>query len=300
MSGVAAPEERETLRPGDQVTALLTLTQGKQAKQWVLELTADELTQEERERPPEAMTLFTRSGHQFSYGGGRAALKIRILGPVDGAGRKARAPAVQMRRITVSADYLALGLDQMAAMNARWDGLLKQDPKLKVANNAIIGAPYPAQELAAEKASSKAGLIELTETEEHAMGGAMLALREFFTTAQRTPGLREVLMSVLDVSWWSIMRSGGTPTVSFNNLPIMLESPAAEWGLPAGEKVGVVWYAMEIDDKQALMVVLAVTAPRPPLMAGAGIVGFVARAPNGKGSVLTMRILSSRAKATAP
>ncbi|MBS0631782.1 MAG: hypothetical protein JSS11_07695 [Verrucomicrobia bacterium] len=301
LSGMAAAERRQALRPGDQVTALLTLTKGKKVKQWVVELTADELTKEERDRPAQAITLYSLSGRQFTYGLGLAALKIRIVGPVDGTGKtdkKAAAPAVQERRITVSADYLAMGLDQVAAANARVVGLLKQDPMLKPGDAAISETRFPADKLATEKARSKTGMIEITEAEERARGGAMLALQEFFATAQLTPGLQEVLLSVLDVPWWSIVRSGGKLNYTFDDQRVVKDLSATGWGLAAGEKLAAVCFVMEINGKPALVMLLAVTAPRPPLMAGAGIVGFAARGLTR--SVLTMQIVSSRAAATVP
>lgn len=303
LSGLAAPVTREALQSGDQVTALLTLTDGKKAKQWVIELTVDDLTEAERKRPFQSETLFTSTGYEFKYGGGRAALKIRILGPLDSAEerrKKDEVPAVQERRITVSADYLALGLDQVAASNVRKADLQKKDPKLKVDAYSISSTRYSPAELAAEKARSKGGVIENTEAEGRAFGGAMLALQEFFTTAQRTPGLQDVLMSVLDVPWWAILRKGGNLEIDFSNIPQPMTMPAKEWGLPVEEKVGGVAYLMGLNGKPTLLVIMAVTAPRPPLMAGAGIVGFAACAPNGKGPVLTMEIVSSRAAEAGP
>ncbi len=298
LGGLAAPAARGPLQQGDQVTALLTLTEGKKAKQWVIELTVDELTEAERKRPFQSATLFTTTGHEFKYGGGRAALKIRILGPLDATGggqKKEKIPAIQERRITVSADYLALGLDQVAAGNARLAALQKQNPKLKAGPYSISDTPHLPATLAAEKAKPKDGIIENTEAEARAFGGAMLALQEFFTTAQRTPGLQDVLMSVLDVPWWAIVRNGGKLEIDFNNLPLVLPIPAADWGLPKEERVEGVAYLMGLNGKPTLLVLMAVTAPRPPLMAGAGIVGFAACAPNGKGPMLTMEIVSSRA-----
>lgn len=303
LGELAAPLPRGALVPGDQVTALLTLTDGKKAKQWVIELTADELTEAERNRPHQSVTLFTTTGHEFKYGGGRAALKIRILGPLDAvdAGRKnGEASAMQQRRITVSADYLALGLDQVAAANARLAALQKENPKLKPVGYTVSSMPYSAEKLAKEKAKVKAGMIESTEAEERATGGAVLALQEFFTTAQRTPGLQEVLMSVLDVPWWAILRRGGKLEIDFNNMPLVLPLSAEDWGLREEEKVNGVVYILGLNSKPTLLVLMAVTAPRPPLMAGAGIVGFAACAPNGKGPVLTMEIVSSRTAEAGP
>jgi len=54
----------------------------------------------------------------------------------------------------------------------------------------------------------------------------------------RTPGLQDVLKSVLDLPWWSIVTSGGKmPAIDFDGLNFTKELAAEAWGLPATEKI---------------------------------------------------------------
>jgi len=50
-------------------------------------------------------------------------------------------------------------------------------------------------------------------------------------------------------------------------------------------------YLLRLNGEPALLFQLAVTAPRPPLLVSAGIVGLAAGRPDGRGPVLTLQVV---------
>jgi hypothetical protein len=56
---------------------------------------------------------------------------------------------------------------------------------------------------------------------------------------------------------------------------------------------------LKINGELSLVTQLAVLAPRPPYQTSAGAVALVASRPNGKGPVLTLELISTRAAEAA-
>lgn len=300
LKGLAPAAAREKLKAGDAVTTLVTWTEGKKLKQWIIELEAAELTEGEKKRGEDSIRFYTSSGHEFTLGGGQAALKVRMIGPLeqgDAGKRKATAPAIEQRRILVSADFLGLGLEQRPVIALRRKAVREANPKAKDVDGSIRNRqPFSAAEIAAtqkQMAEADPGLV-LNEAEERAFIGSTMAMSEFFRTARRTPGLKDVLQSVLEIPWWSIGTSGEM-NLNLKALPLERELSAASWGLPEGQKVYAFPCRLDINGKPVLIFQLAVTSPQPPLTASAGAVGFAAGAADGTGPVLTFQVVSTRA-----
>ncbi|RYD25109.1 MAG: hypothetical protein EOP86_27750, partial [Verrucomicrobiaceae bacterium] len=155
LEGFAAARSGK-LRAGDAATALVTWTSGKQNRQWIIELEADGLTKAESKEKEESVTYHTSTGHQFTLGGGYAALKLRVAGPLEARSAAdkspAAAPPVQERRILISPDYLALGLDRMPSLLLRLNAVSKTHPKTAGDfNRGFAPKPYPAEEVAAAR-----------------------------------------------------------------------------------------------------------------------------------------------------
>lgn len=296
LTGLALPEAREKIRPGDSVTILVSLTTGKELKQWLFTLIMEEPNELEKKRPHDSMHLFTSTGHEFRFDGGRAGIRITMIGPLKGAdaGRKAAiSPEIKRQRVLVDADYLALGLERVPAMMLRIKAHRAADPSLTHADLSFGDKPFPPEVVA--KSAGPIAANGVMEADERAFMGSILALQEFLLLASRTPELRDVLMSVLDVPWWSILRSGGNLNFNIAELPFERELNAAAWGLPAQEKAYASPFLLSINGKPALLFQLALVAPKPPLTVSAGIIGLAAGAPNGKGPVLTFQVIASRA-----
>jgi len=102
------------------------------------------------------------------------------------------------------------------------------------------------------------------------------------------------MKTVVDLPWWAIVMHGGKLNVDLHALPFDRKLGAAQWGVH-GQDVYASSYLLLINDKPALLFQLALTAPKPPLTVCAGIIGFAAVAPDGKGPVLTFQVVASHA-----
>lgn len=301
LEGIASPLERAALRDGDSVTALVSLTTGAKLQQWVIALSAVEPTAKEKEKPQRggAPVFHSSSGRELRFESERATLAIRSIGPLttdDAGARASTEPKIKRARAAVAADYLALGLDRPPAMAERIKKRKEQDPNLPTGNLNIGMKPFPPEVVAASRPALEA--VGITEADERAVIGSILALVEFFQVASRTPGIQEVVMSVIDVPWWSIIRSGGKmPGLNLELLSAQPRLDATPWRLPAAADVWAVPVVLHLNGQPALVCQLAVTSPRPPLLPCAGIVGLAARRPDGKGPVLTLQIVAARAAA---
>lgn len=295
LEGLLLPVDRAGVRPGDWVTALVTWSEDEKLKQWIVSLEAVEPSEKEKKTKVQTSRFFTSSGYEFRFGSERAALEIKLVGPLEekDAGRKtATTPEVKRRRITVGADYLALGLDRVPATTVRVRAAKAANPNLPAGNLQIGGRAFPPEIVGPSRAAADA--VGITEADERAMAGSLLALIEFLQITMQTPGLQDVLKSVLDVPWWSIVSSGGKmPGVYFVGLKSDREVNPRLWNLRRPTKVFAIPYLLKLNNEPALLFQLAVTTPQPPLIVSAGIVGLAAGRPDGKGPVLTLQVMAS-------
>jgi hypothetical protein len=305
LEDLASPVSREGLRPGDSVTALVTLSEGKELKQWLIEVAAVVPSEKEKKAVTRSTRLFTSSGYEFNFGSGCAALEIRMFGPLreDDTGRKAAtAPEVKRRRIVTSSDFLALGLERMPALILRKRAAEAANPSLSEGIFDIGSQLFPRAVTEANRKRMEAHGI--AEADERAAAGCTLALSEFFRITSNTPGLQDVLKSVIDVPWWSILRSGGKePETEINMAPTISsvrQLDGTRWGLGASAKVYSLPFQLDLNGKPALLCQLAVVPPQPPLLVSAGIIGLAAGRPDGKGPVLTLQVITSRVAIEKP
>ncbi|MBS0662110.1 MAG: hypothetical protein JSR48_02520 [Verrucomicrobia bacterium] len=296
VTGLAAAVDRPDARPGDSVTVLVSLTKRDTLKQWLIRLELEQPGAGGPLRSYAAADFYTSTGHHFRFSGGTAGLRIAMIGPLEesDAGRPAAtSPAVKRVRVQVGMDFLALGLDRAPAMTLRVAAERARNPQLPHGNLGIRGQPFPPDVVARD--GPVAAAAGVTEADERSIIGSVMALQEFFQLASRTPGLDDVLRSVLDLPWWSIIRNGGKIDLNIESLPFQRELVAADWGLPAAEKAYAAPFLLRINGRPALVFQLALAAPKPPLTVSAGIVGLAACAPDGDGPVLTFQVVSSEA-----
>lgn len=301
LDGIAPPVEQTILSEGDTVTALVSLTSGAKLQQWLIALTAVQPTEKEKQQRDQAIVFHTSSGHELRFESEPAALAIQSIGPLTGAdaGRKAStASTVKRARTRVAADFLALGLDRPPAMAERTKKKREEDPSLPSGGLEIGMKPFPPDVIERTRVTTEA--VGITEADERALIGSILALIEFFQIASKTSGLQEVVMSVIDVPWWSIIRSGGKmPGLNFELVGNQPRIEAKPWALPTPSDIWAVPFVLHLNGKPALVCQLAVTAPRPPLLPCAGIIGLAASRPDGKGPILTLQIVAAHTRATS-
>ncbi|HLP01163.1 MAG TPA: hypothetical protein VK163_03995 [Opitutaceae bacterium] len=299
---VDAPAE---LREGDKVVALVDHVDGKRHRQWLVLLAPRDLTEDEKKIPqPKDMRMHTSLGRTFDYTGQNAMIAIRCLGPYEIDDRKpARKARDKWSGTMVNDSFLRLGFDDACRMWLRIDALAheiaaRENRPLEF-NLSVNSKPFKADTLAHGPKTDPALLP--TETEERAFGGTFLALMSFFDIAMRTPGLDDVLASVVDVSWLSLLgHLARPPAVNIEwQQPVRTLSPA-DWALPEATPLYAQPFLLQLNGRPALRCQLAVRSPQLPFLASAGIVGVAAQRPDGAGPQLSIRVIAARCIAREP
>ena len=122
---------------------------------------------------------------------------------------------------------------------------------------------------------------------------------QFFGLIVATPGLFDMMKSVIDLPVWSILSRGTKSSINLKTIPFEKEIAGDHWALPPATKIHAMPLELQINDKLSLYCQLAVVDPRPPFQTSAGVIGLAAGAPDGKGPVLTMQLVSTHAAVEA-
>jgi hypothetical protein len=281
--------------PGDTTVLLVQSEDGGTRQQWALILSVSPLKPGEEKRRSPAFTLYSSTGREHRFvSGPLLPVAIHVLGPYSEAHGAKRAKDIWSGAFA-NPQFLSLGLDRGVALILRLHEAAARNPGLKGRTGGIglRSAPFPRDEIERNRAVSDE--FGITEAEERAFAGAVPALLDFFRIASSTKGLREILQEAIDIPYWAIVKNGGrvdrvdcTFTGPYERLD------ATHWGLPAATPVYGFGTRLLILGKPALDCRLAVTAPRVPLLATAGIVGLAAHRPDGTGPEIMVRVMATR------
>ena len=284
---------------GDSITALLSLFENDHYRQWLLQLTTLELTTAERgAKPPRPTVTYTSAGTEVRYGGARLALELRLVGPFrdDAPASPANPPAITDKhaRSLVNAQLLGLGFDRACVVWSRLVSASKTGPDNAPINLRFGPKPFPADRIAKDRAL--VDTLGITHDEERSLAGTSPALLAFFDEVQKTPGLREILTELLDKTSlaWSLLTHTGRLEPSFDiQADGISPIDPAKWGpnLPPAYRFP---FRISLNEKPSLDCQLVVTAPRPPLLTSAGIIGIVVEPAGDKTKHLVIRVLASR------
>lgn len=292
-------------RRGDCVTALVTLYEGEHYRQWIIQLTTVKLTAAEQRdiekaKSRDELTMFSSVGNTLRINSVPYALEARTIGPFYGdqsaTPSKSPKPAEMHARMLVSGGLLGLGLDRFCV------GVQRLRQAAQPPGDAVHQLewktgmkPFPADVVA--KNQPLAAAAGITPEDERSIFAGPMALLTFFNVAQKTPGLREILLELLNRSSlaWSILTHGGQLKPDFKPDGAALGSPvdSAAWdpNLPPAYRCPVL---ISLNEKPALAMELIVTAPRPPLLNCAGILGITVEPTGDKTKHLTIRVLAAR------
>ena len=203
-----------------------------------------------------------------------------MLGPFAVAGR-ARQPKPEDRteKFLLNEGFLALGLDQAAALLHRWGQTTNFD---KAATSEALLAMNP------------------TETEQRALCASFPALFSYFNIVQHTEGLESLLRKLIELpSLWSMIRHRGVHAdFSFGNGVAPSPVNPADWNLPRDEAVFQFPWLLRLNDEPALRITLVVTRPRPPLLICGGVVGVLAEKLGDDETYMTLRVISATSAPT--
>lgn len=180
------------------------------------------------------------------------------------------------------------------AGRARKDGRLRPDEWLSL-------TPRPPRRADPEFRARFAAEAGLTDESERAVAASVPMLAEFSRVIAETPGLREVLFTVVEKpSIWSIVSRFGRIDSSFQfHSGDVVPSMGPPTGFAGIGRSYVVPFTFSINNRAALACTTLVAEPLPPLRMCGGIVALVAESPVRPGARLIVRVIASRAGAAS-
>jgi hypothetical protein len=267
--------ETNALRAGDSVTLLVTFSQKKKQTQWLLYVKAVAPDPAKPVPKPSKFVVQSKFG-PMKFKSQPVPVKLRMLGPFAAAGfTKPLKPEDRTEKFLLNEGFLALGLDQAAALLHRWGQTTNFD---KAATSEALLAMNP------------------TEAEQRAIAATFPALFSYFTIVQHTEGLESLFRKLVDLpSLWSIIRHAGiTADFSFGNGVSPSLAEPANWNLPAATPVYHFPWLLRLNDEPALKVTLVVTRPQSPLLICGGVMGALAEKIGDDQTYMTFRVISAR------
>ncbi|HVU33576.1 MAG TPA: hypothetical protein VHE61_09090 [Opitutaceae bacterium] len=259
-TGLDTPASAGPAVPGDTVAVLITLERRSARTQWLSEFRVAPTTAPEL-AAAKVMTLnlisrTTKRHYEYSLAP-TLALDIRTVGPVR-SGQK-NPPEEKRARTLIGPDMLGIGLDTAAQafLTAQSNPSKTTDPELERA--ALGFAP---------------------------------ALMAFFQAVQNTPGLKDILWTVVDKpSVWSFVRTRGMLEAGLNAKQAAIVTPPDDHF--CGQLVHRIDIDLVLNRKPALDCAFFVTTPRPPLLTTAGVVRIVAHPPTAPDTTLDVRLVAT-------
>lgn len=288
VEGIQLGAPGSGLQINDEVTLVATVVDEGRTRQWVILLKAQNITAEEKAKYHAApFTLYSSIGGRSEFPASElGGLAIRILGPYSPGNGNRGAKDVWSGTL-INPQFLSIGLAGASTLIQR---LARGSQSGSYAINSVPFSP----EKIAEGRKATAGL-QITPDEERAFAGLMPAMMSFFQIASQTTGLRDIVFEMIDVSWMSLLRHGGKiEDVNFELMPPFAGLESANWGLPSTVRVNTLGMRLDLFKKPALLCRFAVISPLGPMVNCAGIIGFTACRPTGKGPRLILNVVASR------
>ena len=299
LDQIESPTEGDAINPGDSLTALVTFCEKSGRRtQWLLHLEAVAPDAKEQSvKPARPMVMHSSTGNKLEFVSSPAFVTLRTLGPFGEPDAKRKPPKAldKSARFALDRGFLSLGLDRAAAVVLR---LNQADPNHERKGSfAFNSKPFSETEIT--KNRKMADILQLTAQDERALAGSAPALMSYFAIVQETAGLDDILFKILDLpSLWSMIRHGGVnANIRFDTKHIAM-APDALLTLPTNPKLYQFPVALDLNNQPALNITFLATAPQPPLLTCGGIVGMLVERPDGKGTYLTLRVISARCSAT--
>lgn len=292
-----------SFRKGDVLTYQVTALEADGAqRQWLVGLFANPGETKSTNEIP-GQHYYCSTGREVNLPGGKSeALAIRIAGP-------SLRHATEMRRsfkdiwsgAEVGGDYMRQGLAGLPRefLRISQQAADEQSRGLSAPRHPLgVGTSPFSPELLAQGRVMR-DHFAITEEEDRAHAMFLPAVNSFFGVMANTLGVRDLFFEVVKLPKWKFLMHGGR--LSQVEVDFILTNevwPSEQWGLPPGGEVNGIAFRVRLYGEPAVLVHLAVTDPKPPLYLGAGIVAFSAVRPDGKGTVVNVRLVSAAGPAS--
>jgi len=241
----------------------------------------NELKPQEKKTAGKAPVLFTSSGRELRFDNTPSGVAIRTVGPFNQTGND-DGVRDEWSGAIVTRDYLALGFDSTALA-------LRKLSRATGSGLGFSSRPLPEKKAAANRTLLETAGIGLED--ERAFVGGTMAMADFFRIAAQTPGIRDVLRQMLDISWKDVLKG---PQIGINIQAEVEDFSPEFWGLAPGEVCRTFCFRIDLNGVPRLMCRVAATKPMRPLQTVAGVVGIAVSRVDGGGPHVMVRVLSAR------
>jgi len=280
---------------GDLVTILAQIGERSRLRQWAIVLRREDLKPEEEKLRSPALTVYVSNGHEVTFDASRfTRMSIQVFGPFSPTKGPTRVKQITSETL-VNPAFLGLGLDGTPQL---WRRLINEprpgqgSPPRELSLD-ISSKPFTPEKIAEHQAALEGFAIK--PAEERAYAGFLPAMMDFFNIARQTRGVRDIIFEVADLPWWSLLKQGGRiDDTHFEIIGPFQKLQSRDWGLSDEVNVYSMGLVLRLEGKPTLVGRIAVTAPRPPLLNTAGIVGISAMRPDGHGPQLMFRVMAGR------
>jgi len=273
IEGFDASAGTNALHSGDSATVLVTFVQRKKQTQWLLYFEAANPDPAKATNKPATFTVSSALGPPIKFKSRPYPVKLRMFGPFAPSSTRQPISKETTAQFSVNEDFLALGMEQAAALLYRWS---KTTNFSKDMSFKALRAMNP------------------TPEEQRALSSVFPALISYFEIVQHTEGLEDLLKKLIELpSLWSIIRHRGVEmTIAFDGAP----SPAepANWNLePAAPAYHFPWL-IQLNEQRALNLTLITTRPDPPWLIAGGVAGLLAEKIDDAETYMTMRVIRAK------
>jgi len=288
-------EPGSTERIGDTVTVLAQSSEEGRIRQWAIVLALHEIKPEEKKLRTPSFSLYLTSGAKVDFTSGPfSGMLIHVFGPFSSDHGSKGSKDIWSGSL-INPQYLGLGLDGTANFCRRIHDELSKQAKDKPFSFSLSVEGHPPANPYPPEMKEMLDRLHVTAAEERSYAGLMVALGSFFGIASQTPGVRDIIFEAADIPWLSVLGHGGRIDDVHYELTGPYESlNPADWGMPPNTKVSGFGMMLMLYGKPALLCHFAVTSPRVPILNSAGILGIAARRPDGKGPLVTIRVMAGR------
>jgi hypothetical protein len=279
---------RDELKPDDAVTVLVSQTEKKSEKQWLMYFVVTEPSeQDKRQPPPRPVHLYTSTGRSFHFDGTRTGVAIRVLGPCrqsDPASWADHGKEI-WTGFPVHSEFLRYGfVDFCRAFLPLHD----HAPERFLVN--LRDKPFADSEVAENRRALASSGVTV-EQEQRIVESCLLSLPEFLVLAAGNSEMRDIVLSVADISWWGLLRAAtGNSQIICSPQLADIEKVASD----NGTETFLLPVAVSLNGRPLISLRLTVTASRLPLRLTAGVTKLEARRPDGKGPVVRVTVLAGR------
>ena len=269
-------------------------------KQWVVSV-SESGTEAPQEPQTESIIYHCSTGDVFEFQSTQQSLKLATLGPViikkGKLSRKSKPEKRVEGDVLVMRDFLLLGFDKLAEFTLKVYRGEKPKNGLHIQPGPLEPDSFPPELISETKAEFET--LGIGADQIRSIVGLAPSLSSFFNLLMSTPGVKDIVMEIVDrPSILSLLSKGLQVNFNARGEGVTTEDPI-KWGLDEDIPCYRFPMTLTLNGQDGLNTILIVRSPEGPYAMTAGVVGIIAYRPGDTDRVLMIRLLD-RSDSEAP